>query len=187
VTTWIILLACYLSERSCLAIDTIIVFQSATMMKYNQIFSPLSSVFYRAIRILVTMVKNIAGSKQRHKEIVSQVAFPTMGSDITVITGMKLRHSETVFQVALSKINNDTKVITGSKRRHSETVYSVALPKMSSDAKDISVNVRLFDRLALRNIHNPIIGVNLSYDTSYSFEGWRMLVKELLKVFGKIT
>ena len=54
---------------------------------------------------------------------------------------------------------------------------------MCSTAKDIATNVRLVDRLALRSIQSPIIGVNLSYDTSYSLEEWRILVVYLLKFF----
>ena len=46
----------------------------------------------------------------------------------------------------------------------------VALFTMGSAVKDVVASVCLFDRLALRNIRNPIISVDLSYDTSYSFE-----------------
>lgn len=61
----------------------------------------------------------------------------------------------------------------------------VALFTMGSAVKDVVASVCLFDRLALRNIRNPIISVDLSYDTSYSFEEQRVLVKKLLTVFGK--
>ena len=85
VTPGIVLVVRYLSEQSCLTINTIIVCQSATMMHCNQFCLLLSMVFYGNIKTLIIVVNDIVRSKRRHKETVSRVALPIKGSDTKII------------------------------------------------------------------------------------------------------
>ena len=155
--------------------------------------SPLSSVFYGTIKSLTTMVDDIAGSKRRHEETMSQVALLATGCDTKVVAGLKRRHRKNTSQVTLFTVVSDTKVIAGSnwrhrkmcvqvelptvvsdaniisnsKRRHSEAVSQVSLAIVSRDAKNITTNICLLDKLALTNVQNHLISIDLSFDSSY--------------------
>ena len=71
-------------------------------------------------------------------------------------------------------------VLRISQDLYRETISQLTLSIAGSDAKDIAVDICSFDRLVLTNDRNPIIGVDLSFDTSYSFIEWGTLVEALL-------
>ena len=84
-----------------------------------------------------------------------------------IIAGSKRRHRKICVQVELPTVVSDANIISNSKRRFSEAVSQVSLAIVSRDAKNIATNICELDKLALTNVQNHLISIDLSFDSSY--------------------